>query len=212
MDKVRVFLTDWQVLFREGVHLTLCGEEDYEVIGEATNNEEAIDFIEKNPPEVAILNADHGELTGIEITRRIKQNLPSVAIILMMDSHHDEQLFAALKSGASACLSKDIEPDELLDTIRKVVQGEYPISQSILEPAVASRIIKEFEIFAQLNDKAGTLPARLLSLEAQILKHIAGGNLLEEIARNLNITEDTIRQRLYTIRGKLVANDRNCRL
>ena len=212
MEKVRVFLADWQVLFREGVHLALCAEESYEVIGEAATNEGALDFIENNRPGVAILNADHGEPTGIEITRRIKQNLPTVAIILMMDSYRDEQVFAALKSGASACLSKDVELDELHDTIRRVVQGEYPINQSILKPAVASRILSEFETVLQLNGEPGNLPARLLSLEIQILKHIASGNRLENIARDMNITEDTVRQRLYIILGKLVTNDRNNRL
>ena len=212
MEKVRVFLADWQVLFRDGVHLALCAEESYEVIGEATTNEGALDFIENNRPGVAILNADHGELTGIEITRRIKQTLPTVAIILMMDSYHDEQVFAALKSGAGACLSKDVEPDQLRDTIRRVVQGEYPISQSILRPAVASRILNEFEIALQCNGEAGNLPARLSSLEAQILQHIANEKLLEDIARDMNITEDTIKQRLYIILGKLVTNSRNCRL
>ena len=210
MEKVQVFLTDWQVLFREGIHLALCAEESYEVIGEATNNEGAINFIENNRPGVAILNADHGEPTGIEITRRIKQKIPSVAIILMLDRYHDERVFAALKGGASACLSKDVEPDELRDTIRRVVLGEYPISHSILEPAIASRIMNEFENYAELNNKAVNLLVRLSPLEAQILQHIANGNLLEEIALNLNITEDTIRQRLYIILGKLVANDRNC--
>ena len=167
--KVRVFLTDWQALFREGIHFALCAEESYEITGEATNNEGAFDFIENNRPAVAILNADHGEPTGIEITHRIKRNLPSVAIILTLESYHDEWVFAALKSGASACLSRDVEPDELRDTIRRVVLGEYPISQSILKPAVASRIIHEFENCSESNDRVDNLPVRLSPLEAQIL-------------------------------------------
>ena len=94
METVSVVLADWQVLFREGIHFTLSGEEDIEVIGEVTNSEEALNFIEANPPNVAILNADRGELSGIDVTGRIKQNLPSVSVILIMDSDSEEQLFS----------------------------------------------------------------------------------------------------------------------
>ena len=93
MEKVSVFLAEWQVLFREGIHFTLCGEEDIEVIGEAAENEEALNFIEANLPSIAILNADRGEPSGIDVTSRIKQNYPLVSVILIMDSENEEQLF-----------------------------------------------------------------------------------------------------------------------
>ena len=83
MEKVSVVLADWQVLFREGIHFTLSGEEDIEVIGEVTNSGEALNFIEANPPRVAILNADRGEPSGIDVTGRIKQNLPCRLVELM---------------------------------------------------------------------------------------------------------------------------------
>ncbi len=208
MDKVKVFITDWQVLFREGIHFTLSGEKDFEVVGEATNNEEAFEFIENNPPGLAILNADRTQPSGIEVTRRIQKNLPAVRVILIMDSYNDEELFAAIKSGASACLSKDMDPDELLNIIRRVVRGESPISQSLLEPTIASRIIAEFESSAQLNDEIGDMLATLLSYEGQVLHYIVNGNLPEEIASSLDITEEKVRQSLDVILDKLVANDR----
>ncbi len=208
MEKVKVFITDWQVLFREGIHFTLSGEDDFEVIGEATNNEEAFEFIEKNPPGVAILNADRTQPSGIEVTRRIKKDLPTVGVILIMDNYDDEQLFAALKSGASACLSKDMDPEELLNIIRRVVQGESPISQSLLEPNISSRIVAEFESFAQINDELGDVLAKLLPYEGQVLHYIINGNLPEEIARSLDITEEKVRQYLDVILSKLVINDR----
>jgi len=208
MEKVKVFITDWQVLFREGIHFTLSGEEDFEVIGEATNNEEALSFIESNPPGVAILNADRTQPSGIEITRTIKKDNPAVGVILIMDNYNDEQLFAALKSGASACLSKDMDPEELLNIIRRVVRGESPISQSMLEPNISSRIVTEFESYAQINEELGDLLAKLLPHEGQVLHYIINGNLPEEIAKSLDITEDQVRQHLNVILNKLVANDR----
>jgi len=123
MARISVYLADRQVLFREGIHFTLSGEEDIEVIGETTNNEEALSFIEANSPTVAILNINHSRPSGLEITHRIKQNLPSVASVLVMDNEDEEQLFAAMKSGASACITKDIDPDNLLVLIRDVAKG-----------------------------------------------------------------------------------------
>jgi len=207
MEKVRVFLADWQVLFREGIHFTLSGEEDFEVIGESTSNEEALSFIEKNPPQIAILNANQGKPNGVEIARRIKQNLPSVAIILVMDSYNEEQLFAAMKSGASACLSKDMDAEELLRIVRQVVQGQHPISQALVGPEIASRVIDEFEASSKMDEEVGNLLANLLPVEWDILRHLANGNLFEEITKALSITEEDIRHYLDLILDKLVANE-----
>ena len=209
MEKVSVFLADWQVLFREGIHFTLSGEEDFEVIGEATNSEEVLNFIEKHPPRVAIFNANQGKPSGIEITRRIKQNLSSVAIIIVMDNYNDEQLFSAMKSGASACLSKDMNPDELVDTIRKVAQGDYPISEALLIPEIASRVIDEFEAFSLITAEVGNLLAHILPAEAEISAYIAGGSPIEELTKALSINEEAIRHNLDLILTKLVANDRS---
>jgi DNA-binding NarL/FixJ family response regulator len=209
MEKVSVFLADWQVLFREGIHFTLSGEEDIDVIGEATDNEESLNFIEKNPPMVAILNVNKGKPSGTEVTRRIKLNLPSVAVILVMDSYNDEQLFSAMKCGASACLVKDIDPDELVKIVRKVAEGACPISEALLRPEIASRIIDEFEASLEISDEMDNLLARLLPAEAEILSHIAAGSLIEEITKALNISEGAIKRHLDFILSKLVANDHN---
>jgi len=209
MEKVKVFLADWQVLFREGIHFTLSGEEDIEVIGEATNNEEALAFIETNPPNVAILNVDHSQPSGIEVTRRLKQNLSSVSVTLVMDSDNEEQLFSAMKSGASACLTKDIGPEEMVNIIRKVAQGDYPISEALLRPRLASLVLEEFEAFSIISEQLNNLLARLTPGEAEILRRIADRNSIEQVSQAVGISEPTIRHQLDLILSKLVANDHN---
>ncbi len=209
MEKVSVFLADWQVLFREGIHLTLCGEEDIEVIGEATDNEEVLNFIENNPPRVAVLNAGRNGLSGIRVTRRIKQNLASVSVILTMDSDDEEQLFSAMKSGASAYLTKDINPDDLVNIIRKVAKGGYPISETLLRPGLAARVLTEFEDFSLINKQVDNLLARLSPREAEILRHIAGGSSSQQVSQTLGISEEAVRHHLGLILTKLVANDYN---
>ena len=209
MEKISVFLADWQVLFREGIHFTLSGEEDIEVIGEAVDNEEALNFIEKNPPRVAILNANHSKLKGTDVTRRIKRNFPSVLVILIMDSYNEEQLFSAVKCGASACLTKEADPDELVNIVRKVAQGAHPISEALLNPEIASRIIEEFEAFSLISKEVDNLLARLSPQEGEILRHMAKGNSMEQVARTMGINEEAIRRHLDFIVTKLVSNEHN---
>jgi len=209
MEKVKVFLADWQVLFREGIHFTLSGGEDIEVIGEATNNEEALAFIETNPPRVAILNVDHSQPSGIEVTRRLKQSFPSVAVILVMDSESEEQLFSAMKSGASAYLTKDIDPEEMVNIIRKVAQGGYPISERLLRPRLASLVLDEFEAFSIISEQLNNLLARLTPGETEILQRIADRNSIEQVCQAVGISEQAIRYQLDLILSKLVANDHN---
>jgi DNA-binding NarL/FixJ family response regulator len=207
MEKLKVFLSDPQVLFREGIHFILSGEEDFEVIGETTNNEEAFTLIETNPPNIAILSMQHGQFNGPEITRRIKRNLPSVSVILTIDKSDEEQLFAAMMSGASACLTKDTDPEYLLDIIRVIAQGSQPIIEALLIPGVASRAMVEFEDLAVLSEQLDNLLASLSPKETEILNSIASGNGIEQVAAKLDINEETIRRNLRLILNKLVAND-----
>jgi len=114
MEKNDIFLSDPQVLFREGMHFTLSGEDDFEVIGESTSNEEAFAGIEANPPNIAILSFRNGVMDGPATTQRIKRNFPAVSVVLILETENEEQLFAAMKSGAIACITKDIDPNYLI--------------------------------------------------------------------------------------------------
>jgi len=206
-EKIKVFLSDPQVLFREGIHFTLSGEEDFEVIGETTNNEDAFVAIDANPPNIAILSMKNGKLDGPAVTRRIKRNLPLVAVILVMDSEDDEQLFSALKSGASACLTKDVNPEYLLDTIRVVAQGSQPLIEALLKPELAAKIMEEFEALSPLSEQMDNLLAHLSPKESAVLSNIAAGNSIEQVAARVNASEETVRRQLRVIANKLVAND-----
>ncbi len=207
MEKIRVFLSDPQVLFREGIHFTLSGEEDFEVTGETTNNEDALAAVEANPPTVAILNMSDGKFDGPEVTRRIKRNLPSTSIVLVMDKEDEEQLFTALKSGASACISKDTDPDHLVSLTRDIAQGNKPITEALLMPKLASKALVEFEALTALSEQLNKLLAHLSPKEAELLNLIAAGSSLPQVAAKLGSGEQTIRHELSLIANKLVGND-----
>jgi two-component system response regulator DevR len=207
MEKIKVFLSNPQVLFREGIHFILSGEDDVEVTGETKSNEEAYPLIEGNPPNVAILSMVDAKVDGVEITRHIRRNLTSVYVILIMDKTEPEKVFLAVKSGASACVTKDIEPESLLDIIRVVAQGSLPVMDEMLSPALASMIITEFEDLAALNEQFDNLLANITPREKQILTLLASNIKLEAIAAKLELSEDTIRHSIRLILNKLVSND-----
>ena len=207
MEKIKVFLSDPQVFFREGIHFILSGEDDFEVTGETTGNEEAFSLIEANPPNVAILSMHDPKADGAEITRHIRRNIPSVAVILIMDKKEPEKVFAAIKSGAGACMTKDSEPEYLLDILRVVAQGSVPIIEELLTPAIASLVLAEFEDLTAINKQFDNLLANLTPKETQILNAIAASGKIEQIAAKLDMNEDTIRHNVRLILNKLVANE-----
>jgi DNA-binding NarL/FixJ family response regulator len=210
MGQITVFLADWQMLFREHVHSTVFEEEGIQVIGEAISDEEVISFIEANPPDVVILDIDCEKPSGIEVTRHIKQNLPSVSVILVMDTEDEEKLFLAMKSGASGCITKGISPKELINLIRDVVQGGYPISDSLFRHGIAARVLDQFETFSLTCRHANNLLPQLNLREAQILRYIAEGGSKEQVAAAVGISELAVAHQLTAIRAKLVTSDRNC--
>lgn len=209
MDKAKVFLSDPQVLFREGIHFILSGEDDFEVIGETTSNEDAYTHIINNPPHIAVLSMHNGKYDGPEVTRRIKRTLPSVAIILIMEKANNDLLFSAIKSGASACLTKSSDPEYLLDIIRVVSQGSYPILESLLMPEIATMILTEFDEMTTLNSQFDDLLASLAPKETQLLDSIIAGKTLETIAAETESSEESVRRNLRLVLNKLVANDQS---
>jgi DNA-binding NarL/FixJ family response regulator len=207
MEKIKVILSDIQVLFREGIHFILSGEEDFEVIGEASNNEEAMALIDTSPPDIAILGMQNRRLVGPDITRRIKRSHPAVSVILTIAQKDSDLIFAAMKSGASACLPKDTDPEYLVETSRLTAKGNRPIIESLLVPEIASKAIAEFDDFAILSEQVDNVLTGLSPEENSVLDDIAAGNKVSELVEKLDITEDDLRSYLREIVDKLVAND-----
>jgi DNA-binding NarL/FixJ family response regulator len=124
-----------------------------------------------------------------------------------MDKKEPDDIFLAIKSGVSACLTKDTEPEHLLDVIRVIAQGSIPIMEELFDPAVASLIIAEFEDIAVLNEQFDDLLANLTPRELQILNSISAGDNIEQATVKLGISEEVIRRNTRLILNKLVAND-----
>jgi len=206
MGKITVFLTDAQVLFREGIHFILSGEDDFEVIGETTSNDEACTHIMANPPVIALLGMMNAGTSGAVIARRIKRNLPEVFVILTVEDRSDEAVYNAVKSGASACITRNVEPNYLLDLFRVVAQGSHPIIEEMLAPGISTLIMADFKDAEELNGQIGEVMARLMPPEVQLLNSIAAGGTVEQISEKLSMSEADVRRYLRIILNKVIFN------
>ncbi len=197
MEKVRVLLADDHALFRRGLASLLAGRDDVEVVGEASSGQEAIDRSHELMPDVILMDVRMPGLNGLEATRRIKEEMPYVRIVILTVSEDDEDLFAALKSGAQGYLLKNIDPEDLIACIHQVQRGEAPLA-----PPMASKILREFSA-------PPTRPGPALTQrERQVLELVARGDANKEIARHLQISENTVKNHLRNILEKLHLQNR----
>jgi len=150
------------------------------------------------------------DLDGVELTRALKGMLPKTAVVLMTAYDEEEQLFDAIRVGASAYFLKDLGPQELMDGIRRVSRGEYLIKRErpVQSPMVASRILRQFDDLPESNTDLEPLFIPLSNREIEVLEQIAKGNSNKEIARVLKISDQTVKNHITSILRKLDVNDR----
>jgi DNA-binding NarL/FixJ family response regulator len=210
LNKIRVLIIDDHPLFRQGIRWNLDDAGDMEVIGEAENGQEAIKLTERLSPDVVLVDINLPGLNGLEVARVIKRRDPRVGIIVISVYEDDDQLFQAIKVGAAAYSSKDVNPADLLHYIREVARGRYLINDSVLaKPNVATRVLHQFRELAATDDEQTTaLFAPLTSREIEILDCIARGLSNKEIANELSISGQTVKNHITSILSKLQVNDR----
>jgi two-component system response regulator DegU len=205
MDKIKAMIIDEQALFRAGVRQILSQQSDLEIL-ECDPTQNALELIEANLPDVALLGSDLASLSGIELSRKIAQYYPNTKVIVLSPDPDDEELFEVIKTAAAACLSKKATGEELASTIRRAHNGEYPINESLMtRPRVAKSVLNQFRGLTRTMEGVA---APLTKRETQILTYIAEGNSNKEIAHILEISEQTIKNHVSAILRKLNANDR----
>ncbi|MHB0869844.1 MAG: response regulator [Chloroflexota bacterium] len=207
--KIRVLIVDDHPLFRQGVRWALEAEPDIDVVGEAADGEQALEMAGQLTPDVVLSDVNIPGPDGVEITRALKGALPRTAVVLMTAYDDEEQLFDAIRVGASAYFLKDTGPQELMDGIRRVSRGEYLINESVLsKPMVASRVLKQFSDLSPDAKEVEPLFIPLSNREIEVLEQIAKGNSNKEIARALRISDQTVKNHITSILRKLAVNDR----
>jgi two-component system, NarL family, response regulator DegU len=207
-DKIQVFIISQQSLFRQGIQHSLSLLPDVSVVGAADISDEVLKTIDNQPPDVVLMDIDGSPDVGLVLARKIKQHTSSVAVVVLASNPSDEQLFEVLKGQAASYLSKESTAEQLIETIRRVAHGEHPINESFTaRPKVAEQVLLQFQELSRKNEAEAFL-SPLTPREMEILKYIGQGFLNKQIAVELGISEQTIKNHVTSILRKLNANAR----
>ena len=204
-EPIRTLIVDDHALFRRGLEIVLLTEPDIEVVGQAGDGTEAIDKAGEFVPDVVLMDVKMPRSSGIEACRTIKAVVPSAKIIILTMSDEEEDLFEAIRAGASGYLLKDIPLDDLAEAVRSVHGG-----QSLISPSMAGKLLSEFATLAKRDtEEPPQLPApKLTDREMQVLKLVARGMNNRDIAKELFISDNTVKNHVRNILEKLQIHSR----
>jgi DNA-binding NarL/FixJ family response regulator len=190
---IRVFLLDDHEVVRRGLRELLELDGDVEVVGEAGTAEEAYGRIPATRPDVAVLDVQLPDGSGVEVCREIRSRHPEIACLMLTSFADDEALFSAIMAGAAAYVLKQVRGDDLVTAIRRVAAGD-----SLLDPSVTARVLERLRT-KPVDDELGALSAQ----ERRILDHIAEGLTNRQIGEQMYLAEKTVKNYVSSILAKL---------
>ncbi|HRW36928.1 MAG: response regulator transcription factor [Acidimicrobiales bacterium] len=190
----RVFLLDDHEVVRRGVRDLLEAEDDLEVVGEASTGAQALDRIPVARPDVALLDVQLEEGSGIEVAREIRSRHPGVTCLMLTSYADDEALFDSIMAGAAGYILKQVRGNDLVDGVRRVAAG-----QSLLDPAMTTRVLDRLRHGKEEDERIASLTAQ----ERRILDLLAEGLTNRQIGERLHLAEKTVKNYVSNVLMKL---------
>jgi DNA-binding NarL/FixJ family response regulator len=218
---IRILLVDDQPLFRRAI-ATLIGEQpEFTVVGEAADGLEAIEKAHALSPDLIVMDVEMPVMNGVEAVRILRDQLPSIKIVVLTVSESEDYLLDAIRFGAHGYLLKDLRPEQLYELLRAVMRDETPLS-----PAIAGRLLQEVRRLGEGPDRPATAPGPdgrrvpfdakpaldlrsiLTRRELETLQFVADGLTNKEIGSRLSITEGTVKNHVHNALEKLQLENR----
>jgi DNA-binding NarL/FixJ family response regulator len=203
-----IVLVHAHALFREGLRHYLANHPDFRILGEASNGQQAIQLVDYTDPDLVLMEVDLPGVNGLEVARAIKRTHPHVGIVLLNASMDGQQVVKAIRAGVAAYQPRNISPEKLLRVLNQVRHGDYPINDLVLSlPEVAAQVLMAFRHMA-VDEDAQSIYSPLSPRELQVLELVAAGRTNKEIAVQLDISNQTVKNHVSSILRKLAVNDR----
>ncbi|MCS6919030.1 MAG: response regulator transcription factor [Fimbriimonadales bacterium] len=203
MEKVRIILAEDDARIQEAFRDIADAEPSLDLLGVACDGEQAVQMALQFEPQVVLMDIQMPRLNGIEATRRIKRALPPVQVVIWTIFGDDQHVFEAIKAGAIGYLLKDSPTEEIIEGILAAARGE-----SLLHPAVANRVIQEFQRLRAAPQASPEWLYELTARETEVLRLLAAGKRNKDIAAQLFLTEKTVKNYISSILFKLQVNSR----
>ncbi len=207
-DPIKVMIVDDQSLFREALITLLSTKNDFVIVAEAGNGEDAVRIAAEKSPDVILMDLRMPVMDGVEATKLITKNSPATHIIILTTFDDNDDVIDALRAGAVGYLMKDVSSAKLFEAIQSTHKGEY-----FLLPSITAKVVNELSRTGPFEGPSETgitsdFVESLSNREMEILQLVAIGNSNKEIAEKLVITEGTVKNHLSSILAKLSARDR----
>lgn len=199
----RVLLVDDQTVVRAGLAAIAGSDPEIEVVGEGSNGEEAITLVETLSPDLVLMDLQMPGMNGVQATRHLKRNFPTLPILVLTTYAADEWVFDAVRAGAAGYLLKDTRPAQLIAAIKGTVAGE-----TFLDPAIAGKVLRQATQSQHNTFHPTMLIEDLTEREHDVLELVVKGMNNREIGEQLHLATGTVRNHVSEIMGKLGVSDR----